>query len=113
VLPENVIEVSNKIDRLDAERKAALKEKGALMISAVTGEGVDILLARLESEMGKRFFTRVEYTLPVEDGKSMAWLHAHGKVVEQTVEEDYIRVVVQLSEDNIRRFESLRHAGSA
>jgi len=112
-LPENVIEVYNKIDRLDDDHKAALKEKNVLMISAITGEGVDSLLAKLSAEMEKRFFTRAQYKLKIEDGKSLAWLHAHGKVVEQVVEDEYIHVIVQLSDDNIRRFESLQHAQSS
>lgn len=111
-LPDNVIEVHNKVDRLDDVRRAALQSKGVLMISALTGEGIEALLAAVGAEMEKRFFTCAAYTLKCEDGKSLAWLHAHGKVVEQVVEDGYIHVTVQLSEDNARRFKSLLHAQS-
>jgi GTPase len=109
-LPENVMEVYNKIDRLDDEQKAALAETGALMISAVTGEGIDALLATVSREIEKRFFTQVHYKLRVDDGKALAWLHSHGKVVEQNVEDEYIHVTAQLSAENIQRFERLHHA---
>lgn len=109
-LPENVIEVYNKVDRLDESHKAALTTKGILMISAVTGEGIEALLNMLQQEIDRRFFTQAAYTLRLDDGKSLAWLHAHGKVLEQAVEDEYIHVTVQLSEDNIRRFEQLLHA---
>jgi GTP-binding protein HflX len=109
-LGDNVIEVYNKIDRLPPEQKEGLKEKGHLMISSLTGEGIPDLLARISAEIGNRFFSQVELTLPVEDGKGLAWLHANGKVVEQTIDGDYIHLRVQLSEDNIRRFEQVRHA---
>jgi GTP-binding protein HflX len=112
-LPENVIEIYNKIDRLDDERKAALAETGALMISAITGEGIDTLLAMITREIEKRFFTQVRYKLAVDDGKAIAWLHAHGKVVEQNVEDEYIHVTAQLSAENIQRFERLHHATAA
>jgi GTP-binding protein HflX len=112
-LPENVIEIYNKIDRLDDERKAALSETGALMISAITGEGIDTLLTMITREIEKRFFTQVRYKLPVDDGKALAWLHAHGKVVEQNVEDEYIHVTAQLSAENIQRFERLHYVCAA
>lgn len=106
-LPDNVIEVLNKTDKLTPEQKNALAQKKCLCISALIGEGVDALLAFLEKEMEKRFFTQADYWLKAGDGKALAWLHAHGKVVAQEAEDDYIHVVVQLSEENIRRFERL------
>ncbi|NBO18964.1 MAG: GTPase HflX [Proteobacteria bacterium] len=109
-LPDTLIEVMNKIDRLPPEQKAALAEKGAVMISAVTGEGVPQLLERIAQDIEKRFYTPAEYRLPTSDGKSLAWLHAHGKVVEQQLEDGYIQVRVQLSPENIRRFEQMQHA---
>ena len=83
-----------------------------LAISAVTGEGIDQLLAIINAEMAKSFYTSRSYSLPVGDGKLLAWLHAHGKVMEQSVEDEYIHVTVQLSEENVRRFESIHHVAS-
>jgi GTP-binding protein HflX len=111
-MPENVIEVYNKIDRLDPEHLAALRDKGMIAISAITGEGIDHLLATIDKEIENRMYTRAQYSLDLNDGKLLAWLHAHGKVVEQVVEGDYIHVTAFLSEDNIRRFESMQHVGS-
>lgn len=108
-LPDNVIEVYNKIDRLEPEAKKTLQHSGALMISAVTGEGIDTLLHRITCEIDRRFFRQASYRLPLEDGKAQAWLHAHGKILAQEVEEGYIHMTVQLSADNIHRFERLHH----
>ncbi len=107
VLPANVVEVYNKIDRLEPDHKAALEEKNIVAISAVTGEGMQRLFSAIDTEMAKGFFTCHDYRLHIEDGKSLAWLHAHGKVMEQIVEDEYIHVSVQLSEENVRRFESM------
>ncbi len=109
-LPENVIEIYNKIDRLDEADKLALEGKGAVMISAVTGEGIDDLLALIVREIERRFFTQKSYKISLEDGKAQAWLHAHGKVVAQDVQDDYIHMTVQLSAENIHRFERQYHA---
>ncbi|MEQ1706277.1 MAG: GTPase HflX [Rickettsiales bacterium] len=103
-LPENLIEVCNKIDRLETPH-SFVDDGSKLYISAVTGEGLDSLLARIEEEISKRFFKHITYNIRADDGKSLAWLHSHGKVIEQKLEDEMIVVNVQLSEENIRRFE--------
>jgi GTP-binding protein HflX len=100
VLPDNVIEVLNKIDKAENPTKG-------LGISALTGEGIDKLFAAVEKEMQKRFYTQKTFKLSTSDGKSLAWLHAHGKIVKQRVKDETISVTAQLSEDNIRRFERM------
>lgn len=105
-LPENMIEVCNKIDRLEVPY-TMLDGGDGIYISAVTGEGLDTLLAHIEVEIGKRFFTNVTYNLRMDDGKALAWLHSHGKVREQKLKDEKIIVNVQLSEDNIHRFERI------
>lgn len=105
-IPDNLIEVSNKIDKLDTPYTLIDNGTG-LYISAVTGEGLDNLLQIIETEIGKKFFTHVTYNLQLEDGKALAWLHSHGKVIEQKIEDDKMVVHVQLSEDNISRFERI------
>ena len=104
-LPENSIEVCNKIDLLETPH--SFVDNGTkIYISAESGEGIATLLARIETEMNSLFFTNKTYILSLDDGKSLAWLHAHGKVLEQVASEENITVKVQLSEENIRRFEA-------
>jgi GTP-binding protein HflX len=100
LLPENVIEVWNKADKIPP----SLKGEG-VYVSAITGEGLPELLEMMERDVQRRFYTTMHYRVPIADGKSMAWLHAHGKVVAQDVEDEYIQVTVQLSPDNAKRFE--------
>lgn len=83
---------------------------GNTAISAVTGEGLNELLILIESRISAQFFIPAEYKLDAADGKSLAWLHANGKVMEQTSDGEYIHVHVCLSEDNIRRFEKRQQA---
>lgn len=104
-LPENIIEVCNKIDLLETPH-SFVDDGKKLYISAESGEGIATLLARIEAEMNSLFFTNKTYILSLDDGKSLAWLHAHGKVLEQVASEENITVKVQLSEENIRRFEA-------
>ncbi|MDX1974985.1 MAG: GTPase HflX [Rickettsiales bacterium] len=106
-LPENLIEVFNKADRLEPEVKEALHEKNALLISAIQGTGIEHLFDIIEGRMREQFYQVIHCRVPVTDGKTLAWLHAHGKVMEQRLEEDYIHLIVQLSPDNIQRLKRM------
>lgn len=107
-LPENLYEVYNKIDMLDDMAKAHLAERGVLSISAITGEGLDVLTDAIENLLSKNFGERVAIELPVGDGKALAWLHAHGRVIEQGVADDEtLCLQVELTPDNLARFRKL------
>ncbi len=83
-----VIEVWNKADMLtpaDHERLMGLAELGdaaarPMLVSALTGEGIDALLMRIEDRVGagRPMF---KLKLQPEDGKALAWLHAQTEVV--------------------------------
>lgn len=105
-LPDSLIEVCNKIDMLPVPH-SFVDDGNKLYISAATGEGLESLLSRIEKEIGEKFFKQVTYNLRSDDGKALAWLHSHGKVIEQKLDEDKIIVTAQLSEDNISRFERM------
>ncbi len=79
------IEAWNKIDRLGPiereEIEAAARRHGdVVLLSAMTGEGVDDLRRMIADRMtaGNRLYT---LTLPSSDGAALAWLHEHGEVV--------------------------------
>ncbi len=112
-LPEHMIEVCNKADLLSSEEKEGVLSTGAICVSALTGEGVEGLLKAVDKEMRTRFYQSTSYTLNAADGKSMAWLHAHGHITSQEVDGDLIHITVELSEENIRRFEHMNNATPA
>ena len=101
-LPDNLIEVCNKIDQIPAH----LRGEG-LQISALTGEGVAALCAHISSELSRRYLEEVTIMLPVTDGKTLAWLHAHGRVVSQEASDETLKITAQLSPENLARFQSL------
>lgn len=90
-----VIEVWNKADLLsgdERERQGALAtlKPGAsrpVLVSALTGEGMGPLTDAIEQRIAR---TRPIYrlTLPPGDGKSLAWLHANGEILEREDAED-------------------------
>jgi len=79
-----LIEVWNKLDLAPQvkSRRTADIDGSRVAVSAITGEGVDQLLALLRDWIESRM-TAVSLRIPVEDGKTLAWCHAHGRVIDQ------------------------------
>jgi len=105
------IEAWNKVDLLSAEERERLDEEarrreGALPISAVTGEGLHAFRERLAERLrsGEQVH---QIRLPAGAGEKIAWLHARGEVIEQTVDHDEIELSVRLSPDNWARFQAM------
>ncbi|MBY0354719.1 MAG: GTPase HflX [Rickettsiales bacterium] len=100
------IEVLNKIDLLDeAAADAALHNKAQCGVSAQYGTGIELLREMIDSNVRNRFHQRRLYHLPLTAGRAMAWLHAHGEVLEQRQQDGLMRVSAALSATNIARFE--------
>jgi len=110
-----ILEVWNKADLLDAESLAELREaaegQGAVILSAVTGQGVDLLEAEL-TRMLTGTAREVSFVLPATDGRRIAWLHAHGDVltedeVEDSDEGPMRRLTVRLNPKELGQFAAL------
>jgi GTP-binding protein HflX len=96
-----MLEVWNKIDLLDAEKREDLsalvqRNDDLLMISAETGEGVDAFKAHLSALIAKGNLVR-SVRLKASDGAALAWLHARGTINSQIVDEDLVTVEASLS----------------
>jgi GTPase len=68
--------VLNKVDLLDAEERDELRLRypNAVLVSGVTGEGLEDLGARFEGEL-EHMLCKVELLVPYADGGSLAELH--------------------------------------
>jgi GTP-binding protein HflX len=106
---DEIIEVWNKIDLLDDDHRAALTADAmdaarVVPVSAVTGEGVDKLLIRIEAALAEHNpVFRIE--LAPEDGAQLAWIYGHGEVLDRQDGEDGRTTLTA-------RFDT-RHAGAA
>ncbi len=76
--------VLNKIDRVDAAGRVRLANRhpDAVMVSALTGEGMDALTARLADAARSRL-TRLEVMVPYARGGVISAIYAAGREVEQ------------------------------
>ncbi len=105
-----VIEVWNKIDRLEPEMRDVVVRQAAIEgchpISAVTGEGLDVLLQAVETGLGEGRSTDV-ITVAYDDGRRRAWLFDQGVVVSETGGEDGHVITVRWSPRQAAKFFSL------
>jgi GTP-binding protein HflX len=108
------IEAWNKVDLLTAEERGRLVEEAkrredVVPISAVTGEGLDALRERMAECLRSNEQVH-EVRLPASAGEKIAWLHARGEVLEQTLDHDEMQLSVRLSPDNWARFQAMEPA---
>lgn len=99
--------VFNKVDRL--EPGAGLPVVPGLSgvgVSAVSGQGVDTLLAAIE-KMLKSGWQTLEVQVPASDGRRLAWLYAHGEVEKRTLNDDVWTLVVKLRASDIALWDRL------
>jgi GTP-binding protein HflX len=108
------IEAWNKVDLLSAEERERLFEEASrredvVPISAVTGERLDALRECMAAKLrsGEQVH---QIRLPASDGGRIAWLHARGEVLEQTLDHNEIELSVRLSPDNWARFQAMEPA---
>ncbi len=106
---DRVIEIWNKIDRLDDERRSYLantadrQSRPVCMVSAVSGEGTGSLLELIEQRLGESQ-TEVNFDLPSEQGALLAWLYRHTDVHERADDGDVIHLKVRVPAHRIGGF---------
>jgi GTP-binding protein HflX len=105
-----LIEAWNKIDLLEGEepervRAEAARREDVILISAVSGEGLDTLLDCAATHLRKGAKVR-RITLPAEAGEAIAWLHANGEIVSEERGEAETEFEVRLSDADWARFQS-------
>ncbi|MGD1036327.1 MAG: GTPase HflX [Roseiarcus sp.] len=112
---DKLIEVWNKLDKLDADRRAALApgpgEGAPIAVSALTGEGTDRLLAAIETRLA-RGRSLIDLFLEPADGQGLHWLYEHAEVMAREAGEDgRVHVTVRVPPDKVERVKR-RFAGT-
>ena len=108
------IEAWNKVDLVSSDELERLYEEArrredVVPISAVTGEGLDVLRERMaECLRSGEQVHRIR--LAATEGSKIAWLHSRGEVLDQTIDHDELELSVRLSPDNWARFQALESA---
>jgi GTP-binding protein HflX len=94
-----------KADLIDADRRAelALRHPDGVLVSALTGEGLDALVQRLDQEFA-RTLERVELLVPYDEGRRLAELHELAGELDRTDTAEGVRVTARLPAQAAARF---------
>ena len=98
--------VLNKIDQVDPLRRRRLANRfpGSVEISALTGEGLDALRARIAERFGERLRS-VRLLVPYDQGKVLTELYECGAPIEERLDTaEGVVVVAQLPHREVARF---------
>jgi GTPase len=101
---EHLIEVWNKADLLDTQQRtsleaAAMRREDCVLVSSVTGSGVENLLSKLEARFGGTA-DQYEVTLKPEDGKGLAWFHERAEVLtRRDMKSGNVKLRLRMNED--------------
>jgi len=95
------LRVLNKVDRLTPEERNAVTRcspvsSGAsglpVPVSALTGEGIEDLLRRMDAEMPIDPVVAVSIRLPLAEGRTLAMIHALGRVLYSEIDDSHMRL---------------------
>lgn len=109
---ENYIELLNKTDLLPAERQETLKhlkKKNTLPVSALTGEGIENFLHKLDEILTAQNKT-IRLNVPAADGALLAWLHQNALILDTRITGENICLELKINEANLSK---LQHKTSA
>ncbi len=95
------LRVLNKMDRLTPEERKAVTNgtercagaRGApVLVSALTGGGIEELLRRMDAEMPTDPVVTLSIRLPLAEGRTLAMIHALGRVLHSEIDDSHVRL---------------------
>lgn len=103
-----IVEVYNKIDRLEDDALEELKRKAgfderAVMISAAEGQGLDGLYNAVEAVTAGQH-VQVQLTIPHADGKALSWLYEHAEILQRNNLESAVVCDVRMDQADLSKF---------
>ena len=95
------LRVLNKMDRLTPEDRQAVTIStgrsigvcGApVLVAALTGEGIEELVQRIDAEMLTDAVVKISIRLPLAEGRTLAMIHALGRVLYSEIDDSHMRL---------------------
>ncbi len=115
---QGILEVWNKIDRLDPEQRENIRniaarrtpDRPCFLVSAETGEGIDDLLAAIEDRLAATR-TTLHLSIDAADGAGVSWLHRNSEVLDKNLQDGRYEMTVRVDETKrdlvINRFDAV------
>lgn len=99
-----LIEAFNKIDCLAcSDHLASLIDEDHIPLSALTGEGVEVLLRRIDERLGFHD-QEITVTLSHQQGSKLAWLYENATILSRSDDEKGIHLTARLSRSKAEKF---------
>jgi GTPase len=113
-----LLHVLNKIDRLSQEELEILTKSNGrshrtVFTSAVTGAGVDDLLAQIDTAMPVDPLIRLNLRIPVSDGRNLSLVHAGGRILHSELAEGHLLIDAEMPQSLARKLEQFSPQHSA
>ena len=115
---QGILEVWNKIDRLDPDERENVRniaarrtpDRPCFLVSAETGEGIDDLLAAIEDRLAATR-TTLHLSIDAADGAGVSWLHRNSEVLDKNLQDGRYEMTVRVDETKrdlvINRFDAV------
>src|SRR3989442_12691198 len=113
------IRVLNKVDRLTPEDRRAItngaeRSAGAggapVLVSALTGQGIEEMLRGMDAEMPTDPVVAVSIRLPLADGRTLALIHALGRVLHSEIDDSHMRLDAEVPASIAKRLRLKEYA---
>lgn len=106
---DQVVEVWNKMDRLEGEARdnvlnQAARDEAVVALSAATGEGLEALLETIENRLAASA-VEVEVTVDAADGAGINWLYENCDIRERIDGEGEVLFRLRAEDDTLSRLE--------
>jgi 50S ribosomal subunit-associated GTPase HflX len=93
-----------------ARTRTSNGEEPPVFVSALTGEGLDELLHRVDVALPVDPVVKLELRMPLSEGRSLALIHALGKVISSRVDDSHMELEAEVPEAVARRLRLNRYA---
>lgn len=111
------LRVFNKIDRLTPEERKTLEAGGSngsgnkpVLVSALTGEGINLLLQRIDAAMPVDPLLTLSIRLPLAEGRTLAMIHALGRVLHSEIDDSHMRLDAEVPASIAKRLRLSKYA---
>jgi GTP-binding protein HflX len=111
------LRVLNKVDLLTPEQREDLdrsvtrvRESDPVLVSAMTGQGMDDLLRRMDAALPVDPVVSLSLRLPLAEGRTLALIHALGRVLHSAVEDSHMTIDAEVPVSIARRLRLSQYA---
>jgi GTP-binding protein HflX len=111
------LSVLNKVDLLAPEQRetlvrslSRLGETGPVLVSAMTGQGIDDLLRHIDAALPLDPVVTLSLRLPLAEGRTLALIHALGRVLHSAVEDSHMTMDAEVPVSIARRLRLSQYA---